>query len=102
MYVKKLTHDPDYRNITFEMSDGQMFEGHLRINRRDRMSNFISIERYNNDKIFELCNIEKYSFCKRHGIKNSGGGWPETTYDDAIKLLHLLVKCSKAYGSGEF
>lgn len=101
MYVKKLTHDPDYQNITFGMSDGQVFKGHLQICRKNSRSNFISIERYNNDKIFTLCNIDKYDFCERHGIKHAGGGWPESTYDDTVKLLHLLVKCSKAYESGE-
>lgn len=102
MYVKKLTHDPDYKYITFEMSDGQVFKGSLNICSKNLKSNFIGISRYSNDHIFKLCNIDKYDFCERHGIKHAGGGWPETTYDDTIKLLHLLVKCSKAYESGEF
>lgn len=100
MYVKKLTHDPDYEDITFEMSDGQMFKGHLHACWNNKY--FIGIERHNNDRIFKLCNIDKYDFCERHGIKHAGGGWPEATYDDTIKLLHLLVKYSKAYESGEF
>ena len=99
MYVKKLTHDPDYKDITFEMSDGQVFKGSLC---PGCDTYFISISRHNNDHIFKLCNIDKYDFCERHGIKHAGGGWPEATYDDTIKLLHLLVKYSKAYESGEF
>lgn len=102
MYVKKLTHDSNYRNITFEMSDGQVFKGHLQTQIPNSMSNFISIERQKNDHIFTLCNIDKYGFCNRHGINYSSGSWPETTYDDTIKLLHLLVKYSKVYESGEF
>lgn len=100
MHVKKLTHDPDYKDITFEMSDGQMFKGHLHASRDNKY--FIGIERHDNDHIFKLCNIDKYDFCERHGIKYDEGWWPEATYDDTVKLLHLLVKYSKAYESGEF
>lgn len=89
MYIKSIKHNEDYSDIVITMSTGQIFKAFLS---NYGHNSYICIRQNNNDKLFKLLNIDKYQLCKKLNISCSPGLWPETTPENAIKLLYALYK----------
>lgn len=80
------------KNVSFTLSDGTVYNG--TVVKGDGF--YISIDRYNNEKLFKELEIHKDSFMQSTVGYAPGGNWPEArSLGDLEKVLDALLKVHK-------